>query len=151
MSSDDLVVIRASALREMLREVVDEALADFKQPRAPRLLDRQQLAAAIGVGLDTVDRLRREGCPSMRVGDVPRFELGSVLDWLRVRTVDDWLSPAAAAKLTGYSTAHLARLRMVGGGPAFSKLSRSKQGGVRYRRSDVDAWMLSAQKANTSQ
>lgn len=63
-----------------------EALAPLLAPRATALLDRQGLARELGIGVDTVDRLRREGCPSLRVGDVPRFELATVLEWLRSRT-----------------------------------------------------------------
>jgi hypothetical protein len=49
------------------------------------LLDRRGLAQALDVGVDTVDRMRGEGMPELRVGDAPRFELERVLEWLRGR------------------------------------------------------------------
>lgn len=49
------------------------------------MLDRRGLAHALAVGVDTVDRLRRDGCPELTVGDSPRFELEQVIAWLRGR------------------------------------------------------------------
>jgi hypothetical protein len=57
----------------------------LKAPARPALLDRRGLALALGVGLDTVDRMRGEGMPELRVGDAPRFELDAVIAWLRGR------------------------------------------------------------------
>lgn len=55
---------------------------------APTLRDRRGLAEALHVGVDTVDRLRRDGCPELTVGDAPRFELDRVLAWLRERRTE---------------------------------------------------------------
>jgi hypothetical protein len=49
------------------------------------VLDRRGLADALGCGVDTVDRLRAEGLPELRVGDSPRFEIEAALEWLRRR------------------------------------------------------------------
>jgi hypothetical protein len=78
-----VVVLSVEELRELIREAVADARAEA--PAAPALLDRRRLGVALGVCPDTVDRLRREGCPEVRVGDVPRFELADVLAWLKAR------------------------------------------------------------------
>lgn len=104
MTRDEIIVIRASELREMLREILTEALATCATP-------------------STLPRLESE----------------------------HWVSSAAASKITGFSAAHLARLRMTGNGPPFHKTARGKQGHVRYSRADLDAWMTRQRKANTSQ
>lgn len=93
-SGGDSVGLPASAraasllVAELARAVADElesrGLA-ASPSTAPAVLDRRGLAASLGVGLDTVDRLRREGCPELTVGDAPRFELPAVLGWLRGR------------------------------------------------------------------
>lgn len=54
-------------------------------PHAPALLDRGGLAKALGVSLASLDRLRADGLPELRLGDAPRFELAAVLAWLRAR------------------------------------------------------------------
>jgi predicted DNA-binding transcriptional regulator AlpA len=59
---------------------------------------------------------------------------------------DVWLSPREAALLVGMSRDHLARLRCEGGGPPFAKPSARV---VRYRRSDVDAWLADHMRQST--
>lgn len=72
---------------ERVAEAVAERLAPLlERTPAPVLLDRRGLAEALAVGVDTVDKLRREALPELRVGDVPRFRLDAVLEWLRGRT-----------------------------------------------------------------
>lgn len=80
------VTLTVEALEQLVRGAVAHALEE--RATAPRagLLDRRSLAEALGCGVDTIDRLRAEGCPSVRVGDVPRFELDRVLEWLRGRS-----------------------------------------------------------------
>jgi hypothetical protein len=83
--SGKLALLEASELHELVAAAVREALAEREPRAAPALLDRRGIAAALGIGVDTVDRLRREGCPELTVGDAPRFELAAVLAWLRER------------------------------------------------------------------
>jgi hypothetical protein len=52
---------------------------------ATKLLDRRGLAEALNVSLPTLDRLRRDGCPELLLGDAPRFEIERVLEWLRAK------------------------------------------------------------------
>lgn len=76
-----LAVLRESDLVRIVRSAVEEVLAE-RDGMVPSLLDRQQLAQALGVSVPTVDRLRRKGLPTVWVVDAPRFELRGVLDWL---------------------------------------------------------------------
>src|SRR5690606_21931433 len=69
-----------SGLADLLAEIVS-------QQSPPKPLDRRGLAEWLGCSLPTVDRLRREGCPELMVGDSPRFEPDAVLAWLREREV----------------------------------------------------------------
>ena len=55
------------------------------------------------------------------------------------------LTPDEAGAQLGLSTGALAQLRYMGGGPCFIKLTAKA---VRYRQSDLDAWI--AAKARTS-
>jgi hypothetical protein len=50
-----------------------------------RLLDRVGIGRALGVSVATVDRLVRQGMPHVLVAEARRFELPSVLEWLRAR------------------------------------------------------------------
>ncbi|HEX7476321.1 MAG TPA: helix-turn-helix domain-containing protein [Polyangiales bacterium] len=64
---------------------------------------------------------------------------------------DRWVSAAIAAEISGFSESHLARLRMQGAGPRYAKLGTGKQAHVRYRESELHAWMASHLVANTSE
>lgn len=77
----------ADELAERIACAVAERLATLvERPPSPALLDRRGLAEALAVGVDTVDKLRREGLPELRVGDAPRFRLEAVLAWLGQRS-----------------------------------------------------------------
>lgn len=65
--------------------------------RPPVLLDRAGLARELCVSVGTLDRLRNEGMPELRVGDAPRFELSEVLAWLRARSASN-VVPISRAK-----------------------------------------------------
>ncbi len=49
----------------------------------------------------------------------------------------EYLTPRAAAIYLGTSPSTLAKLRLFGDGPPFTRIGRA----VRYRRRDLDAWM----------
>ena len=57
------------------------------------------------------------------------------------------LDTVAAAKLVGLAVATLAKLRCLGGGPAYLKLGRK----VVYRRADLADWLGARRVANTTQ
>ena len=52
----------------------------------------------------------------------------------------EWLSPKAASAFTGLGISSLAKLRMTGDGPPFS---RPLPNAVRYSRANLAAWMAS--------
>lgn len=82
--SSPIVVTSPAELRDLVTEAVAEALADLAPAAAPpALLDRAGLARACTVSVATVDRWAAAGCPVVRIGVAPRFELASVLEWLR--------------------------------------------------------------------
>lgn len=82
----DVVVLSPEQLRALVRDAVADLLEQHDGASAgPALLDRAGLARALGVSPPTVDRMRAEGAPELRVGDSPRFELAAVLGWLRER------------------------------------------------------------------
>lgn len=66
------------------------------------------------------------------------------------KSPDPWLTTAELAEMLALSRAHLARLRMTGDGPPYTKLSRGRSGQIRYRRSDVERWMSERAVASTS-
>lgn len=82
-----LVLVEVDELRALLAETLRE-FSDRRDP-SPALVDRAGLARALGVSPASVDRLRGEGLPELRVGDAPRFELEAVLRWLRGKAEAD--------------------------------------------------------------
>jgi excisionase family DNA binding protein len=57
-----------------------------------------------------------------------------------------YLTPVEAARVLGVSVSLLAKLRVYGGGPVFTRVCRV----VRYRRSDLDAFMEAQLTTSTS-
>lgn len=88
MTAPASIIVQGATLDELVERVAERVveLTPASAPSArPALLDRRGLAAALGCGLDTIDKLRREGLPTLVVGEAPRFELAAVLSWLRSR------------------------------------------------------------------
>lgn len=56
------------------------------------------------------------------------------------------LSPAQVGVQLGMTTAALAQMRFTGRGPRFLKLTARA---VRYRQTDVDAWIAAAERGRT--
>lgn len=83
--ADELVRRVHASLESVVTTALERVL---EQRQAPALHDRQSLARELRCGVDTIDKLRREGMPELRVGDAPRFELGAVLAYLRARAQD---------------------------------------------------------------
>ncbi|NKJ02776.1 helix-turn-helix domain-containing protein [Novosphingobium sp. SG707] len=61
------------------------------------------------------------------------------------------LDTAGAAEYLSLSTPTLERMRLTGAGPVFAKLTPGNRGPVRYRRSDLDAWVASRLIRSTSE
>lgn len=57
------------------------------------------------------------------------------------------LSTDEAAAYCGVSASHLNKLRVLGGGPVYLKLTRR----VAYDTADLDAWMTKGRRVSTSQ
>jgi excisionase family DNA binding protein len=58
----------------------------------------------------------------------------------------EWMAPPSAAKYLNTSTSTLAKLRLRGGGPTFCRIGRA----IRYRRTDLDGWLLATRRRSTS-
>ena len=58
----------------------------------------------------------------------------------------EWMAPCPAAEYVDSSPSTLAKLRLRGGGPRFCRIGRA----IRYRRSDLDDWLLSTSRRSTS-
>jgi hypothetical protein len=89
MNDDPITAAITAAVARAVEPLADE-LAELRRQLSapvppPALLDRRGLARELGVSLATVDRLRGEGLPELRVCDAPRFELAEALSWLRAR------------------------------------------------------------------
>lgn len=54
---------------------------------------------------------------------------------------DRWLTTNEAAELIGCRPKTLVMWRYRGRGPRYAKVSPGRSGGVRYRYSDITAWM----------
>lgn len=77
----------AAALR-VIADAVETDPAPVTHPAPepsprPALLRRRDVAVACSVSVRQVDAWRVKGCPVVRVGTEPRFELDAVLRWLR--------------------------------------------------------------------
>ena len=57
-----------------------------------------------------------------------------------------YLKPPEAAKYLGSSTSTLAKLRVYGGGPVYTRLGRA----IRYRLTDIDTYMAARLTTSTS-
>ena len=58
----------------------------------------------------------------------------------------EWMAPDRAAAYIDGSVSTLAKLRLRGGGPVFCRIGHA----VRYRRADLDEWLLSTSRRSTS-
>jgi len=76
-------------LGELITERLSEALAAYNAnaARIPEvdLVDGMEMARRLSVSKTTLHRLRIEGMPTVRVGDVYRYRPQAVLDWLEKR------------------------------------------------------------------
>lgn len=77
-----LAALPTSEVLGLFRAVVREELAAVA-PSAPALLDREGLAQALQCSAGMVDKLRKQGLPTVWLGESPRFVLADVLKWLR--------------------------------------------------------------------
>lgn len=85
MTAPTVAVVSPEALRQIIVEAVQEALAELAPAQPEGLLDRAELARRLGLSTRALDRLRREGLPTIMVGDVPRWRWPAVVEWLEGR------------------------------------------------------------------
>lgn len=90
MNAAPIIVLTPEQLVELVKRAVQEALVEQQQEPPPALFDLAGIAQRLGIGITTVNRLRREGMPCVFIGDSPRFDLTECLRWIRER------EPAAA-------------------------------------------------------
>lgn len=57
-----------------------------------------------------------------------------------------WMDPFAASLHTGYSTSTLAKLRLDGGGPKYTKVNNR----IRYREDWCDEWLEAGTRTSSS-
>lgn len=62
-----------------------------------------------------------------------------------------FLSPAEAAAYLHVHANTLSKLRIYGGGPTYLKLSPGRAGKILYRVSDLEDWLASKARRNTSE
>jgi excisionase family DNA binding protein len=82
--SVDLIVTTRSALREIIRDALADALRGQEKP-APELMGADALGKRIGVHARTVRNWVLHGCPHVRAGRKLRFREPDVLQWLEER------------------------------------------------------------------
>ncbi len=81
-----IALLSSKELQDLMRAAVDAALADFVPAESGEvLLDRAEVSRRLGISTRQLDRLRKEGLPELRVGDVPRWRWDAVLAWLETR------------------------------------------------------------------
>lgn len=84
MSAPAIVMLTPEELSDLVKRAVSEALGTANDAH-PALLDRNGLAGALGCSASLVDKLRKDGMPTVQLGGTPRFELEACLAWLRGR------------------------------------------------------------------
>jgi excisionase family DNA binding protein len=82
--SVNLIVTTRSALREIIRDALADALRGQKTP-APELMSAEEIGKRIGVHARTVRNWVLHGCPHVRAGRKLRFREPDVLQWLEER------------------------------------------------------------------
>lgn len=106
-------------------------------------LNEQQAAARLGVTVDDLARARRSpsGPPFYRVGAAVRYLPDELDKWTaqqhRAAERGNLLTEQEVAEYLGVSRAKMRADRRAGGAPPHIKVGQL----VRYRRSDVDAWL----------
>jgi hypothetical protein len=80
----DPAIDYAALARALMAEGLPARVAAELKPHlaaAAELLTRDELARALRVSPQTVDRRTREGMPVVYVGDLPRFDLAKCREW----------------------------------------------------------------------
>ena len=82
--SVDLIVTTRSALREIIRDALADALRGQEKP-APELMSAEEIGKRVRVHARTVRNWVLHGCPHVRAGRKLRFREPDVMQWLEER------------------------------------------------------------------
>lgn len=76
--------------REQLSALVSAAVTEALSAHStgPLLVDKQAMAQKLGCSAAHIDQLRKQGLPTILVGQAVRFEPSRVLEWLRAQQTD---------------------------------------------------------------
>lgn len=77
-----MVTLTRAQLETLVQRAVGAALC-LRGALEPALVGKQDLARQIGVSASQIDRLRKLGLPSVKVGESVRFEPAKVIAWLK--------------------------------------------------------------------
>ncbi len=102
MASRDFAPLLEALLDELAERVAERIAARTAPapPPAPRLVRPAELADQLGVSIDTIDRMRREGMPAARVRGQWRFDPIECRAWF-ARVEVNRAAPPEAEKLAG--------------------------------------------------
>lgn len=75
----------AERVQDAVAPLLADLLADLLRNREPELLGGAQMAAKLSISRSKLHVLRTEGCPSVKVGDVFKYEPAAVMAWLKAR------------------------------------------------------------------
>ena len=82
-----MLPIALDALIEQVADRVVEKLETVQRSQCvgPEVIGPVEMARRLDISRTTLHRLRVEGCPAVRLGDVYKFEPSAVLAWLKSR------------------------------------------------------------------
>lgn len=86
-----IVALSGVELSRLVHEAVTSVLHHLEREKTPRaaLLSGAQMAARLGISRSKMNALRLEGCPSVKIGNLFKFDEVSVLEWLKERSDED--------------------------------------------------------------
>jgi excisionase family DNA binding protein len=91
-------------------------------------------------------RFRNTNSNGRQATELTQATSASFVDDPSVPGGESYLTPAESAQYLRSSTSTLAKLRLKGDGPVFTRIGRV----IRYRRSDLDRWMSDKLARSTS-
>jgi hypothetical protein len=85
--SQALVLTTRAELTDLVREAVAAAIAEQSESRPVerQVVGPNEMSRMLDISRTSLHRLRSEGCPAVRLGDVYKYEPSAVLTWLKAR------------------------------------------------------------------
>ena len=84
-SADPLSMAIRAAVADALAPVIDQLLEATGVRALPRYIDRSELGQMLGVSAPTIRALEAAGLPCVRLGEVRRYSVEAVQQWLATR------------------------------------------------------------------